>query len=71
MAGTTTATDFRNTILNGDSVQLMRALPRNSVDFILTDPPYLGQHSFNVTQAARELGLTRPALYRRMARYRL
>jgi hypothetical protein len=36
-----TATDFRNTILNGDSVQLMRALPRNAVDFILTDPPYL------------------------------
>ncbi|MCQ9156350.1 DNA methyltransferase [Acidomonas methanolica] len=36
-----TATDFRNTILNGDSVTLMRALPRNSVDFILTDPPYL------------------------------
>ncbi len=34
---TNTATDFRNTILNGDSVQLMRALPRNSVDFILTD----------------------------------
>lgn len=38
---TTTATDFRNAILNGDSVQLMRSLPRNSVDFILTDPPYL------------------------------
>jgi adenine-specific DNA-methyltransferase len=38
---TNTATDFRNTILNGDSVQLMRALPRNAVDFILTDPPYL------------------------------
>lgn len=37
----TTATDFRNTILCGDSVQLMRALPRNAVDFILTDPPYL------------------------------
>ncbi|WP_338076587.1 MULTISPECIES: DNA methyltransferase [Acetobacter] len=36
-----TATDFRNTILNGDSVQLMRRLPRNAVDFILTDPPYL------------------------------
>lgn len=31
----------------------------------------LRRHSFNVTQAARELGLTRPALYRRMARYGL
>ncbi|WP_264784235.1 DNA methyltransferase, partial [Gluconacetobacter azotocaptans] len=38
---TNTATDFRNTILNGDSVELMRVMPRNSVDFILTDPPYL------------------------------
>lgn len=38
---TNTATDFRNAILNGDSVQLMPALPRNTVDFILTDPPYL------------------------------
>lgn len=31
----------------------------------------LRRHGFNVTQAARELGLTRPALYRRMARYGL
>lgn len=31
----------------------------------------LRRNSFNVTQAARELGLTRPALYRRMARYGL
>ncbi|GAA4477300.1 DNA methyltransferase [Gluconacetobacter asukensis] len=32
---------FRNVILHGDSVALMRAMPRGSVDFILTDPPYL------------------------------
>lgn len=31
----------------------------------------LRKHGFNITQAARELGLTRPALYRRMARYGL
>lgn len=31
----------------------------------------LRKHSFNVTQAARELGITRPALYRRMARHGL
>ncbi len=30
-----------NTILNGDCIQVMRAMPANSVDFILTDPPYL------------------------------
>lgn len=38
---TNTVTDFRNTILNGDSVELMRTMPRNSVDFILTDPACL------------------------------
>lgn len=31
----------------------------------------LRRHGFNVTHAARDLGLTRPALYRRMARYGL
>jgi site-specific DNA-methyltransferase (adenine-specific) len=30
-----------NTILNGNCIEKMRALPGNSVDFILTDPPYL------------------------------
>ncbi|MFS3134970.1 sigma-54-dependent transcriptional regulator [Gluconacetobacter sacchari] len=31
----------------------------------------LRRHGFNVSHAARDLGLTRPALYRRMARYGL
>nr|WP_294917669.1 response regulator [uncultured Neokomagataea sp.] len=31
----------------------------------------LRKHGFNVSRAAQELGLTRPALYRRMARYDL
>jgi len=30
-----------NRILHGDCVQVMRRLPADSVDFILTDPPYL------------------------------
>jgi DNA modification methylase len=30
-----------NRILNGDCIQVMRRLPAGSVDFILTDPPYL------------------------------
>jgi DNA modification methylase len=30
-----------NTILHGDCIQQMREMPANSVDFILTDPPYL------------------------------
>ncbi len=31
----------RNTILHGDCVTLMDTIPDGSVDFILTDPPYL------------------------------
>jgi hypothetical protein len=30
-----------NRILHGDCVQVMRDLPAESIDFILTDPPYL------------------------------
>jgi site-specific DNA-methyltransferase (adenine-specific) len=32
---------FINTIAHGDCIQVMRQMPANSVDFILTDPPYL------------------------------
>lgn len=31
----------RNTIINGDCVEVMKHIPTRSVDFILTDPPYL------------------------------
>ena len=31
----------RNTVLHGDCIGLMGKMPRESVDFILTDPPYL------------------------------
>jgi adenine-specific DNA-methyltransferase len=30
-----------NTVLQGDCIEVMRSLPANSIDFILTDPPYL------------------------------
>ncbi|MEI9979913.1 MAG: DNA methyltransferase [Edaphobacter sp.] len=30
-----------NSITHGDCIQVMREMPANSVDFILTDPPYL------------------------------
>ncbi|MHB8302702.1 MAG: hypothetical protein ACYDC6_07705 [Acidobacteriaceae bacterium] len=30
-----------DTILHGDCVTAMHSLPANSIDFILTDPPYL------------------------------
>ena len=33
-----------NTILQGDCVEVMRSLPSGSVDFILTDPPYITRY---------------------------
>jgi DNA modification methylase len=44
MATTTVATaqnNLTNQILHGDCIEVMRQIPANSVDFILTDPPYL------------------------------
>jgi site-specific DNA-methyltransferase (adenine-specific) len=43
---TTTSTarqqsNFTNTITHGDCIEVMRRMPANSVDFVLTDPPYL------------------------------
>jgi DNA modification methylase len=32
---------FSNTILHGDCIEIMRKIPADSMDFILTDPPYL------------------------------
>jgi DNA modification methylase len=33
--------NFNNTILHGDCIEVMRRMQAESVDFILTDPPYL------------------------------
>jgi site-specific DNA-methyltransferase (adenine-specific) len=33
-----------NTVLQGDCVKVLRTLPRCSVDFVLTDPPYLAHY---------------------------
>lgn len=30
-----------NKVLHGDCISVMQSLPDNSIDFILTDPPYL------------------------------
>ena len=38
--------NWRKCILHGDSREIIKRIPDNSIDFILTDPPYnLGQHS--------------------------
>lgn len=39
-------TDWQKCIIMGDSRDVIKRIPDNSIDFILTDPPYnLGQHS--------------------------
>ena len=40
-AQTSTQHPFLNTITQGNCIDVMRQMPTNSVDFILTDPPYL------------------------------
>ncbi len=38
--------NWRKCILNADSKDIIKRIPDNSIDFILTDPPYnIGQHS--------------------------
>lgn len=38
--------DWQTCLIHGDSKDVIKRIPDNSVDFILTDPPYnLGQHS--------------------------
>lgn len=37
-------TDFRNQIILGDCIEVMKRMPENSVDFILTDPPYIASY---------------------------
>lgn len=32
--------DFLNKILLGDSLEYLRQLPSNSIDAVITDPPY-------------------------------
>jgi adenine-specific DNA-methyltransferase len=40
----TTAHRYSNTILQGDCLSIMPTLPARSVDFILTDPPYITRY---------------------------
>jgi DNA modification methylase len=40
----TTQTTTRNTIINGNCIEVMKGMPTGSVDFILTDPPYIASY---------------------------
>lgn len=38
--------DWRKCVICGDSKDVIKRIPDNSIDFILTDPPYnIGKHS--------------------------
>ena len=39
----------KNIIYHGDCIEGMKILPDNSVDMVLTDPPY-GRHKINGTR---------------------
>jgi DNA modification methylase len=41
MATTVSTQQLTNTIVHGDCIEMMRQMPAESVDFILSDPPYL------------------------------
>jgi len=41
---TNAVSTFRNAIIQGDCLGVLPQLPANSVDFILTDPPYLARY---------------------------
>ena len=43
----------RNAIINGDCIEIMQALPAHSVDFILTDPPYIAAYKSRDNQTIR------------------
>lgn len=35
---------YRNTIIHGDCIEVMRRMESGSIDFILTDPPYIARY---------------------------
>lgn len=57
--------NFTNTILQGDCIEVMRRMPVGSVDFILTDPPYLinfRDRTGRTLQNDRDSGWLKPAM---------
>ena len=45
MTKNTTTSLPKNRVLHGDCIDLMRGLPSESVDFVLTDPPYIVRYT--------------------------
>ena len=46
-----------NTILNGDAVEELNALPENSVDLIFADPPYKENYCAEILNAVKARSL--------------
>jgi adenine-specific DNA-methyltransferase len=44
---------IRNAVIHGDCVQVMKRMATESVDFILTDPPYLCRYRPRSGQTVR------------------
>jgi DNA modification methylase len=46
---------LRNTIIHGNCIQAMESMPAGSVDFILTDPPYLAAYKPHKNNAGQTI----------------
>lgn len=46
--------DSINKIINGDSVEVLKQLPENSINLIITSPPYFGCRSYGNETVGRE-----------------
>jgi DNA modification methylase len=44
---------LHNTVIHGDCIEVMQAMPERSVDFILTDPPYIAAYKSRDNQTLR------------------
>ena len=44
---------FSNTMIHGDCIEVMRTMAAESVDFILTDPPYITRYKSRTDQTIR------------------
>ena len=52
-------TDFKNKIINGDSLEELKKIPRETFDLIFADPPYNLQlkNEANIDQIDQKLAL--------------
>lgn len=49
-------TDIRNQILCGDCLTILRTLPSNSINTVVTSPPYYNQRDYNIDHHGKSIG---------------